>query len=60
MFYIADLVIKIWLTFTAIAELNFALSCRFMQFCNCYSDEDQNARLGNEVRNWKIALGLEG
>ena len=30
MFYIADLAIKIWLTFTAIAELNFALSCRFV------------------------------
>ena len=27
-----------------------------MPFCNCYSDEDQNARLGNEVRNWKILL----
>ena len=30
MFYIADLAIKIWLTFTAIAELNFALSFRFV------------------------------
>ena len=27
-----------------------------MPFCNCYSDEDQNVRLGNEVRNWKILL----